>query len=189
MNSRASLRWTLLHLLAGGALFAAAPARADLWRWVDAQGNVNITQDPGEIPQEYRDKATAVTQKKEGADAPSEKGAKTGESAAPESKRKPQAAPGGAAAVEPARNPLANDRAYWEGRAKEIKLQIKEQEDKIAELRATRSKATQQYAHTLRQMRMGTAEAEKKIESLRKQLTIDLPAEARAVGANPEWVK
>ncbi len=38
----------------------AIPAAAETYKWVDSQGNVNYTDDPGSIPQKYRKKAKIV---------------------------------------------------------------------------------------------------------------------------------
>ncbi len=161
-------------------LLFASNARAEFYRWVDRDGKEFFTNDPKQIPQEYRAGASTIK--------PDESRVSVG--------KNPSAPGPRATKSSDHRDKYGRGEDYWRRRADKYRQQLrdlqyekelvekkeKDEEDSPKVLTAKRKKA-------LASREKKKALLEKKIELTRKKLEKDLPEEARRADAYPGWVR
>jgi len=160
-------------------LFSASPALADFYRWVDADGKEFFTNDPKQIPQEYRDKATLVK--------PEEDRVSVGqEPAAPARKT---------ASGREHKDKYGHGEEYWRKKAANLRLKLRDQQDEY-DLVLKQLDDQEQKPKKLSNKKKKTTGLEKKkmklekdIAKTRRQLEVDLPEEARRDDAYPGWIR
>jgi hypothetical protein len=161
-------------------LFSASSVRADFYRWVDKDGKEFFTNDPKQIPQEYRDHASTIK--------PDESRVSVGE----------QPIAPGKTSVESIdhKDKYGRNEEFWRKRAEKYRHQLrdyqyeydllvkkeKDEEDNPKVLTSKRKKA-------LASREKKQAQLEKKIVKTKKILDVDLPEEARRADAYPGWVR
>ena len=161
-------------------VFSASSVYADFYRWVDKDGKEFFTNDPKQIPQEYRNSASTIK--------PDESRVTVGE--------KP-AGPGKTSASSfDHKDKYGRGEQYWRKRAEKYRRQLsdyqyeydlivkkeKDDEDNPKILTSKRKKA-------LASREKKKALLEKKISKAKKVLNVDLPEEARRADAYPGWVR
>jgi hypothetical protein len=161
-------------------LFLVPPARADFYRWVDKDGKEFFTNDPKQIPQEYRDSATTVK--------PDESRVSVGE--------KPLASGKASRGALDHKDKYGRGEEHWRKRADKYRQQLrdyqyerdlivkkeKDEEDNPKILTSKRKKS-------LASQEKKKAQLDKKIEKTKRILEVDLPEEARRADAYPGWIR
>lgn len=164
-------------LLAVCFLFFPAPAvSAEFYRWVDKDGKENFTNEPNNIPSEYRQQSSSVEVGPERVSIGDK--------------------PTGAVSTKGATHKDKNGRGeeWWHRRAENLRRKIrdledeqalvlkKEQEQERKETGGRKSKSKTNYAQKKMQL-------EKKLAQARRRLEVDLPEEARKADAYPGWLR
>ncbi len=170
----------LVLLAACIVVFSASSARADFYRWVDKDGKEFFTNDPKQIPQEYRNSASTIK--------PDESRVSVGER---------PAAPGKTSVKSgDHKDKYGRNEDYWRKRAEKYRRQLrdfqyeydlivkkeKDEDDNPKILTSRRKKA-------LASREKKKAQLEKKIVKTKRILDVDLPEEARRADAYPGWVR
>lgn len=161
-------------------LLSASPARADFYRWVDRDGKEFFTNDPKQIPQEYRAGASTIK--------PDESRVSVGE--------KPSAPVSTAVRSSDHRDKYGRGEDYWRKRADKYRRQLSDfqyEQELITKMEkdeeSTPKVLTAKRKKTLASREKKKAQLEKKIEMTKKKLEVDLPDEARRADAYPGWVR
>lgn len=161
-------------------VFSASSAHADFYRWVDKDGKEFFTNDPKQIPQEYRDSASTIK--------PDESRVSVGEQPAASRKTSVKSLDH--------KDKYGRGEEYWRKRADKYRQQlrdyqyeydllVKKDKDEKDNPKILTSKRKRALANLEKKM----AQLEKKIEKTKKILDVDLPEEARRADAYPGWVR
>ena len=159
--------------------FAATPARAEFYRWVDKDGKEFFSNDPEKVPQAYRGSVTKVK--------PDESRVSIGE--------KPGAAGKIVVTSGEHRDKHGRGEEYWRKRAANLRLKLRDQQDeynivlKHLEDQDQKPKklSSKKKAHTNLEKKM--LKLENDIARTRRLLEVDLPEEARRADAYPGWLR
>lgn len=161
-------------------LLFASNARADFYRWVDRDGKEFFTNDPKQIPQEYRAGASTIK--------PDESRVSVG--------KKPTAPGSTAVRSSDHRDKYGRGEDYWRKRADKYRQQLRDlqYEKELVEKKEKDEEDTPKVLTAKRKKTLASREKkkallEKKIELTRKKLEKDLPEEARRADAYPGWVR
>ncbi len=166
-------------LVACMLLFPAFSARADFYRWIDGEGKESYTNDPKQIPQEYRNSATIIK--------PDESRVSVGE--------KPVASARTQAKAGEHKDKYGHGEEYWHRKAANLRLKLRDQQDEYdlvlkqlddQDHKPKKLTSKKKKASSLEKKR---AKLEKDIEKTRRQLEVDLPEEARRADAYPGWIR
>ncbi len=160
--------------------FAAAPAHAEFYRWVDKDGKEFFTNDPEKVPQEYRSSVTTVE--------PDESRVSVGE--------KPVVKAKAAVTSSEHKDKYGRGEEYWRKRAANLRLKLRDQQDEydlvLKQLddqdqkpRKLNGKKKKTYS-SLEKKKM---KLEKDIARTRRVLEVDLVEEARRADAYPGWLR
>jgi hypothetical protein len=150
---------------------------ADFYRWVDKDGQEFFTNDLKQVPQEYRDRVAPVT--------PDDNRVSVGERMRPE---RP-------AAVMEHRDRNGRGEEYWQRRAANIRLKLRDRQDEygtvLRKMDAQDRKPGKTGSRKNSASTLGSRKAklEKEIAALQRQLDVDLPEEARKADAYPGWLR
>ena len=173
------MRRAALLVLFAGVMFATT-ARAEFYQWTDSDGRQFYTNDLAKVPAQYRDTAKQVEVHD---DRVSVSGG--GEGKSPSRVREPER-----------KDKYGKGESYWRKRAENLRRQIREQQDqhdrlaeqqREAEDHPTKSEKSAKKARADREKKMHAIE--KKIASLRNELDVQLPEEARKADAYPGWLR
>jgi hypothetical protein len=185
-------KWCTLvaWLIASGLnVFWVEPARGQLYKWVDRQGNVHFTDNPGRIPPEHRSEV-AVGQT---TPPPGDEAAAASPSDA--------AAPGDASAPTPPTDLLGRGPDYWQQMARQWATRLQQHRQERDRLQLMHNYTRHLAASTrntfdrgriqadLARLEQAIAEAEGQLQEAETMLGTTLPLEARRLGANPDWLK
>jgi hypothetical protein len=205
-------------ILAPAAWLLLAPGSVSgqaLYRWVDENNVIHFTDDPGRIPQKYRQESTEELRREssklteEPAKAPSaapgkkerkqaEAGTTEGEGEAEDqtdeaagSEASPYSAAVGQAGQEV--DDLGHDKAYWQDRRRywEDRLAVAQRlhaEEEREFYRLKRRYRTREYKD-VKAVRKRMLELEATIAEAQEMLASGLASEARKSGAPPGWVR
>ncbi|MDA8422413.1 MAG: DUF4124 domain-containing protein [Nitrospiraceae bacterium] len=161
-------------------LLFASNARADFYRWVDRDGKEFFTNDPKQVPQEYRAGASTIK--------PDESRVSVG--------KKPTAPGPTAIKSSDHRDKYGRGEEYWRKRADKYRQQLRDlqYEKELVEKKEKDEEDTPKVLTAKRKKTLASREKkkallEKKIELTRKKLEVDLPEEARRADAYPGWVR
>ena len=161
-------------------LFSASHASAELFRWVDKDGQEFFTNERRAVPQEYRSTVTAV---------------KTDDNRVSVAGKPAQPSPP-PVEVREHRDKNGRGEEWWQRRAGNQRLELrkleddldlllkKEQDQEKKSTRATKKKKKASPAHDKKKMQL-----EKKIAQAKRRLEVDLPEEARKADAYPGWLR
>jgi len=172
----------------------AGVAWGQIYKWMDRQGNIHLTDSPNRIPLEYRpnvevERATPLAP----FPTPSDDTA-----AVPPTE---SAAPGALSSAPPPTDRLGRGPDYWQQLAQHWDTQLQQhlqERDRLqllynyARHLASYTQSTfdrgKIYADSAR-LEEAIAETDKQIKAAERMLHTTLPLEARQLGANPEWLK
>jgi len=161
-------------------LLSASQASAELYRWVDKDGQEFYTNEPAKVPQEYRSASTTVK-------TDDKRVSVGGKPAVPDSP---------SVTVRERRDKNGRGEEWWRRRAGNQRLELRKLEDDLdlllkreqdQEKKATRisgKKKKSSAAHDRKKMQL-----EKKIAQAKRRLEVDLPEEARKADAYPGWLR
>jgi len=161
-------------------LFSASHASAELFRWVDRDGQEFFTNERTKIPQEYQSTATAVR-------TDDNRVSVGGKPAVPHSP---------SVEVKEHRDKNGRNEAWWHRRAENQRLELrkcedeldlllkKEQDQEKKSIRISGKKKKSSAAHDKKKLQL-----EKKISQAKRRLEVDLPEEARKADAYPGWLR
>lgn len=159
-------------------LLSATAANAEFYRWVDKDGKENFTNDPNNIPPEYRDQSAPVEVKSDRVSV-GEKPVTTGTAAS---------------VAREHRDKHGRGEEWWRLKARNLRLKLrdlqdeydlvlkKEREQEEKQTIGKKKKSKTNYEH--KKMKL-----EKEIARARRALEADLPEEARKAGAYPGWIR
>ncbi len=161
-------------------LFSASPARADFYRWVDRDGKEFFTNDPRQIPQEYRDSATTVK--------PDAGRVNVGE--------RPAGARTAPVTVREHKDKYGHGEEYWRRRADNLRLKLRDQQDEydlvvkqMDDQDQKPKKLTSKKKKSRSSLEKKKMKLEKDMARTRRELEVDLPEQARRADAYPGWIR
>jgi hypothetical protein len=161
-------------------LFSASHASAELYRWVDKDGQEFFTNELTKVPQEYQSKATSV---------------KTDDS---------RVSVGGTPArphsptvvVKEHRDKNGRGEEWWRRRAGNQRLELRKLEDDLDLLLKKEQDQEKKSTRTSGKKKKSSAandrkkmQLEKKVALAKRRLEVDLPEEARKADAYPGWLR
>jgi Domain of unknown function (DUF4124) len=167
-------------------------AGGQIYKWVDRQGNVHLTDNPSRIPSAYRS-----TVEVEQASTPPPLPAPSDDAA----KVPPTDAPSEPPAPAPPRDLLGRGPAYWQRLAQQWSTRLQQHIQERDQLRlmynytrnlasSTRDVFDRGRIHAdIARLEKAIAEAEVQIQEAETMLGTTLPLEARRLGANPDWLR
>lgn len=159
-------------------LFSASAVYADFYRYVDKDGREFFTNDPEQIPHEYRSAATLVR--------PDDSRVSIGDKPAT-----PRTTP---APSREHRDKNRRGEEYWHRKAENLRLKLREQQDEY-DLVLRQIDDQDQKSKTGKKKKAGSSlekkrmKLEKEIAGTRRMLEVDLPEEARRADAYPGWIR
>jgi len=159
--------------------FAATPAHAEFYRWVDKEGKEFFANDPEKVPQEYRGGASKVE--------PDPSRVSVGE--------KPVNARKTAAASAEHKDKHGRGEEYWHKRAANLRLKLRDQQDEYSlvqkqlEAQDQKTKKPGSREKTNAGLEKKKMKLEKDIARTRRMLDVDLAEEARRADAYPGWIR
>jgi hypothetical protein len=163
------------------SVLASSEARAEFYKWVDRDGREFITNDKEKIPAEYRGVAKPVEVRDDRVSIGKDPVADKNKSAAvPEHKDK-----------------YGRGEQYWRKRAENLRRQLRDQENErellVKQERDDESKTKKRSSSSAKKAKSSRdkklATIDKKIAKLKRELDVDLPAEARKADAYPGWLR
>ncbi len=161
-------------------LFSASPVLADFYRWVDKSGQEFFTNDPKQIPQEYRSSATVV--KPDASRVSVENG--------------PAASAPRPATVKEHKDKFGRGEEYWRKKAANLRLKLRDQQDEydvvvkqLDDQDRSPKRLTSKKKKSHSTLEKKKAKLEKDMAKTRRQLEVDLPEEARRADAYPGWIR
>jgi hypothetical protein len=169
-------------------------AGAQLYKWIDRQGNVHFTDNPSRIPTEYR----ANVEVEQVAPPNRLASPSDGPAQAPPAD---VAAPRESAGSAPPRDLLGRGPDYWRQLAQEWTTRLQQymhERDRLQLMyNYTRNLASStrdvfdrgRIQADIARLEKAIGEAEAQIQQAETMLITTLPLEARRLGANPEWLK
>lgn len=162
------------------ALLCAAPAYAEIYRYVDEAGKVHYVESINKVPEQYRDQARPIS----GDKMPSYKGRK------PTSRPGPAPVPSGRSTRSLLGDNQGRTQAYWCGERARIEAELKQVNGRLETLesrgpvnvdQAAGLKALYQIQQEIKKLKEQQATLEAELE--------ELPNTVRKAGGNPGWVK
>jgi len=168
----------ILTLLA----LSGVPSSAEVYKWVDDKGRFHFTDDPTQIPEQFRptmERVEAMEEKSE---------TKVGN---PASTQKEQ----------PYGDGLGKDETYWKSRVSEWEKKLKVLQEKLETSRVKYNELTERYNDSksrvertsiLKDRERVKADMDQyktQIEEARDMLEKKIPEEAELGGAKPEWLR
>jgi hypothetical protein len=178
----------------GLSVFWVELAGGQVYKWMDRQGNVHLTDNPSRIPPEYRPKVEV-----EQAEPPTPLAApKDDTAAAPPTDA---AAPSEPPAPTSPRDLLGRGPDYWQQLAQRWSTRLQQhihERDRLQLIyNHTRDRASStrgvfdrgRIQADLARLEKAKTEAEAQIREAETMLGTTLPLEARRLGANPDWLK
>jgi hypothetical protein len=161
-------------------LFSASHASAELYRWVDKDGQEFFTNERTKVPQEYRSTATAIK-------TDDNRVSVGGQPAAPHSPT---------VEVREHRDKNGRGEEWWHRRAENQRLELRKLEDDLDLLLKREQDQENKSTRTSGKKKKSSAgndrkkmQLEKKIDLAKRRLDVDLPEEARKADAYPGWLR
>jgi hypothetical protein len=161
-------------------LFSASHASAELYRWVDKDGQEFFTNERRAVPQEYRNTATVV---------------KTDDNRVSVG-GKPAQPHAASVAVKEHRDKNGRGEEWWHRRAENQRLELRKLEDDRDLLLKKEQDGEKKSTRTNGKKKKSSAsddrkkmQLEKKIALAKRRLEVDLPEEARRADAYPGWLR
>lgn len=169
----------LLVLTGCFLVFTSSSVFADFYRWVDTDGREFFTNDPQKIPEEYRDRAATVR---------------------PDASRVSvtETAPGServSVTTREHRDKRGRGEEYWRRRAKNLRLKLRDKQDQYDQVLRRLEDEERKRKKSSRRKTSSSAAAKKKVKlereiaSIRRELEVTLPEEARKAEAYPGWIR
>lgn len=160
-------------------MLSASQAAAELYRWVDKDGQEFYTNEPAKVPQEYRSVSTTIK-------TDDNRVSVGGKPALPHSPT---------VEVREHRDKNGRGEEWWRRRAgnqrlelrkleDDLDLLLKKEQDQETKSRISGKKKKSSAAHDRKKMQL-----EKKIAQAKRRLEVDLPEEARKADAYPGWLR
>jgi len=203
--------WRLIGAIFMGLLFAAGPARAEIYQWVDKNGTTHFTDNPDELPEPQR--SNVLRQIREEERKKQEERKKAGK--VPESvyKEKPRRYPQHDPIPPDPKKPAAvdskkstpeqeaimnpNSKPAWRGKMKEARKLVAELEVKCKKHESERDKnkraglifATPAARQKGQEASTAFEKCKEELERAKHKLNVDLPAEARRNKIPPGWLE
>jgi hypothetical protein len=153
------------------------------YQWTDADGVVHFADDPGKIPENFRDTAKEIHHPDEPKSPPLPH---------PESESPPETKP----RVSPSEplDALGHNREWWQGRVQIWQTRKADAQAKLADAqdrlgRERFLKSTPDTSQRIQEISDEITEYEEQIREAEKMLTVDLPEEARKAHAPPGWLR
>lgn len=168
---------------------AVGPTAAAMYQWTTPDGTIGLTDDPGRIPDQYRNTARPYGSPEE---SPPLK---------PPATTTPPRAPSSVATTSPAVSPEASvdqnghDKAWWQARVQaltdqraDLIRQRSETEQKFNQLHYFGRETIEELA-LQKKLRQQLDDLTNEITTIDQQLTASLPDEARRAGAPSGWLR
>lgn len=158
----------------------AVPALAETYQWIDNQGTVNFTEDPGSIPKQYRKKAK-VLGGEEAAPAVSGEGTEGAQTGSDDKGK-------GKVAEPPAGAKKGEKKAYggrssdaWKTEFDDLNGRIKDEEEQLSGLKERMNDTSKMSRGEYLSVQMGIKSSESRLNRL-KQRRDELTTEANRAG-------
>lgn len=160
------------------------PSHAQVYKWVDEKGVIHFSDDPGKIPEKYRQKMDAIGFEEEKIDR------RAVRELPPQDKRE-----------EPYRDRLGRGEEYWKNRVEEWRTRLRAAQEKAEELRLKYNELTEKIndakstiaRNQIRQERDRVKQEMNRykglIEEAKMMLEKKIPEEAEFYKAKQEWIK
>ncbi len=161
-------------------LFSASPAFAELYRWVDKDGQEFFTNERSKVPQEYQSTARLVKT--------DDNRVSVGGTLA-----QPSSPP---VVVREHRDRNGRGEEWWHRRAENQRLELRKLEDDRDLLLKKEQDQEKKTTGTYKRKKKTSAandrkkmQLEKKLAQAKRRLEVDLPEEARKADAYPGWLR
>jgi len=175
---------TLAILTVLGLVFVPfLDVHAGFYKWVDGDGKEYYTNDPAQIPQQYRDGAAAVETRDDRVSIGN----------------KPRPASGAvtsSTAVKEHKDKHGRGEEYWRKKAANHRLKLRDQQDEynlVLKQLEVEDRNPKKLRHKKKESRSSLEKKMMKLEKdmakTRRALDIDLPEEARRADAYPGWIR
>jgi hypothetical protein len=176
------------------SVFWVGLAWGQIYKWTDRQGNVHFTDNPSQIPPEYRSK---IEVEKASPPAPLQGLGDDAAKAPPTD----STAPSGPPSAAPPKDRLGRGPDYWQQLAQYWATRLQQHVDERDRLQLMHDHTRNQASYTrdvfdrgrlqaeIAQLEKAIAEVEAQIKKAETMLRTTLPLEARRLGANPDWLK
>ena len=173
---------SLVLLLLLVSVLVSSEARAEFYKWVDRDGREFITNEKEKIPAEYRHTAKPVEVRDDRVSVG----------------QQPVAAEKKTVKSAEHKDRYGRGEEYWNKRAENLRRQIREQQDEhdliVKQEKADEAKPKKLSSKSKTNSSRSTrdkkkAKIEKKMTSLKHELEVELPDEARKADAYPGWVR
>jgi chromosome segregation ATPase len=178
--------WIVITLL----LYSAGGAEAGgyLFQWIDDSGTVHITDSLDKVPDQYRSRAQSLRQ----SDAAGDEGSGQNVQAAP-----PRDAGGDGGAAEAA----ADQKEAWQRRVRTAKSRLADAENRMRALEQQKQSISSQWGSAgsalppqevldqLKKLEGDVAKTKQEIDSIRNEINVTIPDEARKAGVPPGWLR
>ena len=168
----------------------AHPAVSAVYQWTTPDGVLGLTDDPGRIPEAYRNTAKLYGGREE-----TPKVERLGGSITPPSAQTPSEGPPSETSIRRNTDYQGHDREWWQARIQSLKAEqenIKKQrqvaEDRLNQLHYFGTDTLKELEEE-RILRNQIEELSQTLTALHQQLREDLPTEARKTGAPPGWLR
>ena len=185
-----------LIIIAGLLFFSTLALGQEVYKWVDEKGTVHFTDDPGQIPEKYRDQVQKREPPKEPVFAPPTSSRPVETPKRTESDKEAESAP-------IRKDILGRGEDWWRATAKEWNEKYMTAQknyesayggwkSKESELEASKFKPDSVKRKLKAEMKVLEEKAkdwEKKTEEAKNMLEKVLPKQAEDYGANPDWLK
>lgn len=161
-------------------LFAALPASAAIYKWVDEKGVVNFTEDFGKVPQRFHNKVKVVGEDQSAEPTVVIQDVKDGKGEKPA-----PAEPSKKESAQPKKAVFGGkDEGYWKEEFAKAKYELKGVRDQIEAVNARMSKSDQMSRSEYKTLENTRKLLEEQELAVRKRLEA-LEAEARKAGVPP----
>jgi len=185
-----------LIIIAGLLFFSTLALGQEVYKWVDEKGTVHFTDDPGQIPEKYRDQIQKREPPKEPVSTPPTSSRPVEIPKRTESDKEAESAP-------IRKDILGRGEDWWRATAKEWNEKYMTAQknyesayggwkSKESELEASKFKPDSVKRKLKAEMKVLEEKAkdwEKKMEEAKNMLEKVLPKQAEDYGANPDWLK
>jgi Domain of unknown function (DUF4124) len=168
------------------ALVPAAFSDDVTYQWTDADGVIHFTDDPGQIPETFRDSAQQILHLDEPQKSPSK---------APEAQSQPETQPERPRVPRPeAVDSNGHNRDWWQQRVKEWQSMKADAQAKLADAqerlgRARYLDSTPAQSKKVQEISAEISKYEKEVREADHMLTDGLSDEAREANAPPGWLR
>jgi len=179
MSMRISIMIVMVLLVTAGAALSQTDQTRYFYRWTDEKGVVHITDGLGNVPEKYRDNALKIEQSKS-----KDEGGQQGQQKTYTQPRVPDE---------------EGAKAEWQMRIKDARNRLAAAEQRYAELNQQRQEALGKWGGPASGQLSGPIDAaqieeqmravQNEIDSIKREIEVVIPDEARKAGVPPGWLR